>query len=36
MHKVDDYCRYLLNAITWIAKIEVPVEGVMSPPPPEF
>jgi type 1 glutamine amidotransferase len=36
MHNVAEYRRYLLNAITWIAKIEVPAEGVMSPPPPEF
>ena len=36
MHNVEDYRRYLLNAIVWTAKIEVPPEGVIAPPPPEF
>jgi len=36
MHNVADYRRYLLNGIIWAAKIEVPNEGVVSPPPKEF
>ena len=36
MHKVEDYRRYLLNAIAWTAKMEVPAEGIVAPPPPEF
>jgi type 1 glutamine amidotransferase len=36
MHSVEDYRRYLLNGIIWTAKIDVPVGGVVAPPPPEF
>jgi hypothetical protein len=34
MHNVVDYRRYLLNAITWIAGLDVPQGGVAAPPPP--
>jgi hypothetical protein len=36
MHGVADYRRYLLNGIIWAGKIDVPADGVQSPPPPEF
>ena len=36
MHSMEDYRRYLLNGIIWTAKIDVPAEGVLSPPPPEL
>jgi type 1 glutamine amidotransferase len=36
MHNVEDYRRYLLNAIIWTAKIDVPAEGVIAPAPPEL
>jgi hypothetical protein len=36
MHNVADYRRYLLNAIAWGAKIEVPADGAARLPPPEF
>jgi len=36
MHNVADYRKFLLNGIAWIAKIDVPAEGVTSPPPPEM
>jgi hypothetical protein len=34
MHNVADYRRFLLNAITWIAGLDVPQGGVAAPPPP--
>ena len=34
MHNVVDYRRFLLNAITWIAGLDVPQGGVAAPPPP--
>jgi hypothetical protein len=34
MHSVADYRRFLLNAITWIAGLDVPAAGVAAPPPP--
>jgi type 1 glutamine amidotransferase len=36
MHNVAEYRRFLLNAIIWAAKIDVPSDGVLSPPPKEF
>jgi type 1 glutamine amidotransferase len=36
MHSQANYRRFLLNGIVWTAKIEVPAEGVASPPPPEL
>jgi hypothetical protein len=36
MHSVADYRRYLLNAIAWTAKLDVPRGGINAPPPPEF
>ena len=36
MHNVADYRRFLLNGITWVANIDVPSDGVLSPPPKEF
>ena len=36
MHSVAEYRRFLLNAIIWAAKIDVPSDGVLSPPPKEF
>jgi len=36
MHNVEDYRRYLLNGIAWTAKIDVPAQGVVASPPPEF
>jgi hypothetical protein len=36
MHGVAEYRRYLLNGITWAGGIDVPADGVQSPPPPEF
>jgi hypothetical protein len=34
MHNVPEYRNYLLNAIAWIAGLEIPAEGVIAPPPP--
>ena len=34
MHNVPDYRNYLLNAIAWIAGLDIPAEGVIAPPPP--
>jgi type 1 glutamine amidotransferase len=36
MHNVAEYRRFLLNAIIWSAKVDVPSDGVLSPPPKEF
>jgi type 1 glutamine amidotransferase len=36
MHSVAEYRRFLLNGITWAAKIDVPADGVQSPTPPEL
>lgn len=33
-HTVADYRRFLLNAITWIAGMDVPAGGVSAPAPP--
>jgi hypothetical protein len=34
MHNVAAYRKYLLNAIAWIAGLDVPEEGIDAPAPP--
>ena len=36
MHTVADYRRFLLNGIAWVANVEVPPDGIVSPAPPEL
>jgi len=32
LHTIADYRRFLMNGIAWLAKLEVPAEGVQAPP----
>ncbi len=35
LRTVEDYRRFLLNGLVWVARIEVPEGGVQSSPPAE-